>query len=142
MSFEAVRDEILRQHTHLRVSLQQLDFAAQWAVRADHPAPLPMEPMLDQLLLELAAHMAFEEEELAKPGRSPGAWTSDDRARLAKEHERQRQELARIAREAQSADDRISLALSIRAFVSDVLLDMTLEEEQLARHARPHTGSA
>jgi iron-sulfur cluster repair protein YtfE (RIC family) len=141
MPFRTVRDEILRQHKRLRVSLQQLDFAAQWAVRADHPAPLDMERRLDQLLLELAAHMSFEENELARADASPGAWGPDDRARLAQEHQRQREELRRIARDAQTTDDRISLALAIRAFVSDVLLDMSLEEDHLARGAA-HPGSA
>jgi hypothetical protein len=80
--------------------------------------------------------MDFEERAIAEDSIKRGARSQIDGTQLREEHVRQREELERIVREADSSDDRITLALAIRGFVSDVLLDMSLEEGRLVSMSR------
>ena len=136
-SFPAVRDDILQQHARLRRRLDNLDANAQGVVRSDLTGASELTRMLDGLLHDLAAHMAFEERALARAPSLPGTWDPGDLERLEKEHERQREELARIEREALHPDDPLSLALAIRSFIADVRLDMSMEEDRLHRWSPP-----
>jgi len=132
-SFSDVRDDILGQHAGLRVLLAQLDATAERVVRSDRCVCSDLDRALETLVRELANHLAFEEAALSALSGPAGGWHPDELTRLGREHERQREELARITREACGADDPISLALAVRAFVADVLLDMTVEEDRLRR---------
>jgi len=134
-SFAVVRADILDQHARLRLLLDRLDAKAEGVVRSDRSGASEMSGMLEGLLDELAAHMAFEEEALAGGPGAAGVWEAADLVLLTEEHQRQRAELARIEREALHPDDPLSLALAIRAFIADVRLDMSMEEDRLQRRS-------
>lgn len=137
LSFAAVRDDIVSQHARLRVLLDQLDAGAERVVRADHCGPSSTDKLLDDLVRQLEDHMVFEEQALPAVSVSNAAWDAHELARLRREHQRQREELTRMTREAHGSDDPLSLALAIRAFVADVRLDMNIEEERLQRQTLP-----
>ncbi len=108
----------------------QLDAEAIEVIRAEPRVPCDLPGELDVLVRALHEHMDFEEHALAADLVAKEMWGSASEATLRQEHARQREELARLTREAGSSDDRISLALAIRCFVSDVSLDMALEERR------------
>jgi iron-sulfur cluster repair protein YtfE (RIC family) len=129
-AFLQLRDQILVQHEGLRGRLAQLDAEAMATIRAEPRAPCDLPGKLDVLVRALYEHMDFEERAIAADPVAKEMWGSGSAATLHQEHRRQRDELARFTREAGASDDRISLSLAIRSFVSDVLLDMTLEERR------------
>jgi hypothetical protein len=129
-AFLLLRDEIVVQHDHLRVQLGQLDAEAAAAIRADSRVPCDLPGKLDVLVRALYEHMDFEEHAIAADLVAKELWGARPVATLLEEHRRQREELARLTREASASDDRISLSLAIRSFASDVSLDMTLEEQR------------
>jgi hypothetical protein len=129
-AFLLLRDQIIVQHDHLRARLGQLDAEAMEAIRADPRVPCDLPGKVDVLVGALYEHMDFEEHTIAADAVAQEILGSGSVATLHQEHERQREELARLTREAGSSDDLISLSLAIRSFVSDMLLDMTLEERR------------
>lgn len=128
--FLLLRDQILAQHQGLRGQLAQLDAEATATVRAEPRVPCDLPGKLDVLVRALYEHMDFEERAIAADPVAKEMWGSESAATLHQEHGRQRDELACLTKEAGASDDRISLSLAIRSFVSDVLLDMTLEERR------------
>jgi iron-sulfur cluster repair protein YtfE (RIC family) len=118
------------QHDHLRAMLRTLDAEAIEVVRAATRVPCDLPRKLEVLVRALREHLDFEEHALATDLVAKELGGPAAEATLHQEHARQREELARLTREARSSDDRISLSLAIRCFVSDVLLDMTLEERR------------
>jgi hypothetical protein len=129
-AFRLLRDQIVVQHDHLRAQLEHLDAEAAEAIRADSRVPCDLPGKLDGLVRALYEHMDFEEHAIAADLVAKELWGARSAAILLQEHGRQREELARLTREASASDDRISLSLAIRSFASDVLLDLTLEERR------------
>jgi hypothetical protein len=129
--------EVFSQHEHLRGLLRMLDGDAERVVRAETTPRTDLPEVFALVARALSGHLDFEEALLtagraAEParGRPPLAVL----ARLCEEHARQREELARLSREARGADDRITLALDVRAFIADLLLDMEIEDRAFGAH--------
>jgi hypothetical protein len=125
-----VLEQILAQHEELRGLLGDLDQDAIRIIRAERRTPSDLPGKVEAITAALRAHMEFEERALNSPDAPWEDWGRDSISKLAEEHTRQRDELVRIARAAAGSDDLISLALTIRAFVSDVRLDMQIEERR------------
>ncbi|MDB4979663.1 MAG: hypothetical protein JWM82_415 [Myxococcales bacterium] len=132
LAFVALRDEVLIQHDRIRHLLGTLNDEAAGVVCAEPKAPGDLGGKLDAVVRALTRHMDFEEQSVSSDPIAAGSWGPAIRARLKGEHERQRDVLARISREAAASDDRISLSFAVRGFVSDVLLDMKLEEARFS----------
>jgi predicted phage gp36 major capsid-like protein len=126
----SVREQILAQHEELRVMFREVDEEATRIIRAERRMPSDLTGKLEASTVALRNHMEFEEQALTSGNAPHEDWGRDAAKQLAEEHARQREELARITRAANGADDLISLALMIRAFVADVGLDMQLEERR------------
>jgi hypothetical protein len=131
-AFVALRDDIVVQHVRIRHLLDNLNEEAAEVVCAAPQATGDLAATLDSVLRALREHMDFEEHGISSDPIATGVWGPVVLTRLRVEHERQRDELTRIAREAETSDDRIGLSFAIRGFVSDVLLDMKLEEARFS----------
>jgi hypothetical protein len=125
---DAATAEVLAQHEHLRALLRMVDGEAERVVRAEtHPrSELPR--VFALFARALSVHLDCEDELLAESGGVAPTRARPVLARVCDEHARQRDEMLRLSRRALGADDRITLALEIRAFVSDVFLDMDIED--------------
>jgi iron-sulfur cluster repair protein YtfE (RIC family) len=126
---ESLRQELLGQHQTLRAELQELRQIARAVVAGQGGAADSLLSKLGALLRALEDHMTFEEGQLAPVLHGSNAAGARYVQSLEADHLGQRQELARLAREADDPDDLVSLALDVQAFVSDILLD--IEEEEL-----------
>jgi iron-sulfur cluster repair protein YtfE (RIC family) len=141
-----VREQVLQQHGMLRERLQALADAARAVVGERDPALAEqrtrqcLEPELRAFLELLAMHLAFEESVLAPlldaaapPGESWGA-------HLVEDHDRQRDELRTMAEVAVAGerDDPVGVAFAVEAFLSDLRIDMELEEQQCLTPAVLH----
>jgi len=122
------RRVLVEQHGHLRALLGALDAAAVTVVRTCEPAPA-MRGDLEKVGQALTSHMSDEERTI--DGLLPRTKESDRARQLLREdHARQLEDLESVLRGAARSDDAISLALMVRAFVADVLLDMDLEDRR------------
>jgi hypothetical protein len=134
-AFLDLREEIMAQHGRLRGLLETLETQAAEVIRPRGRAPADLAEALNAIVRALHEHMDFEEDGLARDPIARQAWGPANAEHLHEEHQRQRAELARIAREAALSGDRISQAFAIRGFISDVLLDMRIEEGRLSTSA-------
>jgi hypothetical protein len=121
----AVALDVHEQHDRLRSMLARLDAEAERVVRGETRLRAHVHRLFDAVEPELVAHLAFEEAALARTGDAAFA-------RICARHAGQRDELARLARDVACADDEITLALELRAFVADLLLDMDAEDRAFA----------
>jgi hypothetical protein len=124
-----VRAMLIAQHERLRAMLAVLDAKAVAVPRGGACSPAELGGVFADLAAALDDHMRFEERALGKllPRTAEDARAV---ARLRDDHRRQREELQAMSRLAKRCDDGITLALSIRGFVSDVRLDMDLEDRR------------
>jgi hypothetical protein len=124
-----VRDILLAQHDRLRSLLAGLDTRAVGVIRGESRRPAAVDGAFEETAEALSYHMRAEEQALAAliSRRAP---SGRELLRLRQEHRRQRNELDRMRRLAASSKDAISLALAVRAFVANVLLDMDLEDRR------------
>jgi iron-sulfur cluster repair protein YtfE (RIC family) len=137
----AIRTEVLAQHRRLRGQLRDLRLEAERTVRAGAGQRPDLRAMLQRLLDALTAHLAYEDEHLLPLLGARNPFGYPYAALLHDEHQRQRQELLTIARQAADPDDLVSLALAIAAFAADVMLDMDDEELQFLTPHRLADGS-
>jgi iron-sulfur cluster repair protein YtfE (RIC family) len=124
-----VRDILLAQHDRLRSLLTGLDTRAVGVVRSESRRPAVLDGAFEETAEALSYHMRAEEQAFAELLPRTAAF-GRELTRLREEHGRQREELERMRRLVASSDDAISLALAVRAFVADVLLDMELEDRR------------
>ena len=126
---DAARRGLLEQHERLRVLLRALDAKAVAVIRTPSGQGPDLRPALEDTAQILTDHMRGEERaltELLPKTRAP----ANALGSLREDHARQTEELDRMRRCAASWDDAISLALAVRAFVADVLLDMKEEDRR------------
>jgi hypothetical protein len=126
---DRLREGLVAQHTRLRAVLGRLDARARAVIRTGASSPAALARAFDGVAATLADHTRCEERALARllPRSAAAARAL---ARLREDHRRQHAELDAMARLAAGADDGITFALSVRAFVSDVLLDMDTEDRR------------
>jgi hypothetical protein len=125
---DRVREILVDQHERLRALLGALDAKAIAVVRTCQSAP-DMHAALEKIVQSLTDHMSSEERTIVTL--LPRTQDSGRALRILREdHARQLEELESMLRCAARADDAISLALAVRAFVADVLLDMDLEDRR------------
>jgi hypothetical protein len=134
--------EVFAQHEHLRDLLRMLDGEAERVVRAETKPRTELPELFGLVARALAVHLDYEEELLAADAeKNPEPLRLRPvLARVCQEHVRQREEIARLSREAKHADDRIALALEIRAFIADLLLDMDIEDRAFGAHGATAPG--
>jgi hypothetical protein len=126
---DTVRRVLVEQHERLRVLLRALDARAVSAIRTQCPPGLDLQAALENTVQALTDHMRGEEKAIVTLlPRTPASGRA--LATLREDHARQRDELGAMRRCACTSDDTISLALAVRAFVADVLLDMDLEDQR------------
>jgi iron-sulfur cluster repair protein YtfE (RIC family) len=134
---EQAREQILEQHGALRRLLAAAKDAATATARGDVWSALRLPTIIGEVLRQLERHLAFEEAVLVPclAGPGPAGMISVDH--LLAEHARQRQELATLLELSRSADDARGLALTLQTLISDVLVDMTEEEQTVLKPPRP-----
>jgi iron-sulfur cluster repair protein YtfE (RIC family) len=129
LDHDTVRRVLVEQHERLRGLLRTLDAKAVTAIQSESRPGPDLHAALENVAQALADHMRDEERAivtLLPRTRASGLALGT----LHEDHARQRDELASICRHGATADDAISLALAVRAFVADVLLDMDLEDRR------------
>jgi hypothetical protein len=137
---DRVREVLVARHDRLRSLLKVLDASAAAVVRTEAPASGDLRALVENTAQTLDDHLRGEERALTtlspRDARSGRLLTH-----LREEHERQRADVEAMRRLAAASDDRISLALAVRAFVADVGLDMDLEDQQLLTPRRASRGA-
>ena len=126
---DAVRRVLLEQHERLRELLRALDAKAVAVIRTQSSQGPDLRPALEDTAQILTDHMRGEERALTELLPKNRA-LKNDLGSLLEDHQRQAEELHRMRRCAASWDDAISLALAVRAFVADLLLDMDEEDRR------------
>lgn len=124
-----VRETLMAQHERLRAMLVVLDTRALDIIRGGTCAQTELAGALANAASALDDHMRGEERLLAEvlPHSAPAV---RGRAFMREDHDRQREELRAMSRLALRCDDTITFALAVRAFVSDVRLDMDAEDRR------------
>jgi hypothetical protein len=135
---DRVREALVGQHARLRGLLERLERHALEIIRAGKGSALELAGAFTEISTALADHARGEERALAKLLPSTAA-AARALALLREAHRCQREELAAMWRMAACCDDAITLALAVRAFVSDVRLDMDAEDRRYLS-ARPLEG--
>jgi hypothetical protein len=123
------RDVIVAEHDTLRRLIAQTVEVANSSVAGELDE---LRAAARQLYVTLEEHMSFEDQMLPVALRDVIGWGPALEARIAEDHERQRQEVVG-ALEALEADTLswAELAAVVRAFATNLLLDMEREEEGL-----------
>jgi Hemerythrin HHE cation binding domain len=124
-----VRETLMAQHERLRAMLAVLDAKALDLIRGGTCAQTELAGALANAASALDDHMRGEERILAQ-ALPHTASAVRGRTLVREDHDRQREELRAMSRLALRCDDTITLALAVRAFVSDVRLDMDAEDRR------------
>jgi hypothetical protein len=136
---DRVRETLVAQHARLRALLSRLDAQALELVRARTRSPEALAGAFAEVAAALDDHTRGEERVLERLlPRTPGGARA--LALLREDHRCQREEQRAMARLAAGCDDGITLALAMRAFVSDMRLDMEAEDRRYLS-SRPLAGA-
>jgi hypothetical protein len=124
-----VREELVAQHARLRALLSRLEGQALEVIHVGRGSPATLAAAFGEIATALTDHTRGEERALTRllPSTAEAARAL---ALLREDHRCQREELAAMSRLAAACDDAITLALAVRAFVSDVRLDMDAEDRR------------
>ena len=124
---DRVREALVAQHARLRALLSRLDHQALEVIQAGKGSATKLVAAFGEIATALTDHTRGEERALTRllPNTAAAARA---RALMREDHRCQREELAAMSRLAATSDDAITLALAVRAFVSDVRLDMDAED--------------
>jgi hypothetical protein len=128
---DEARTLILAQHETIRSLLRAAGAVADLAAGGNHRVADLLPHHLDNVCRALESHLDFEER-LLTPILMADLPLGPQRARaLHEEHQRQRAELATLARGAADAPDVSGLAARLRTLITDFLTDMHHEEQFL-----------
>jgi hypothetical protein len=135
---DRLRAALLAQHERLRALLDRLDQQALAIIRTGRCAAPELSVDFATVARAFDDHLRGEERALARLWpRTPAA--THALGVVHEEHRCQREELRGLSRLAARCDDSITLALAVRAFVSDVRVDMDAEDRRLLS-SRPLHG--
>jgi hemerythrin-like domain-containing protein len=125
-----VRAKILKDHERLRQELERLEACAT-AGELGAPEAEALRELGESFLELLAAHMRWEDENLAPALRDADAWGKEREARLVREHAEQRAEMRSLLdRLHDSERDAARLAQDLLALVEWLRRDMEGEEKE------------
>jgi hypothetical protein len=134
----AVRRVLVEQHARLRELLRALDAKAVAVIRPPCAGAAELRAGLDEAVRTLTEHIEGEERVIAEL--LPRTRASERALEaLREDHGRQCDELEAMRRCGATSDDAISVALAVRAFVADVLLDMDVEDRRYLLAAGPRS---
>jgi hypothetical protein len=126
---DRLRQMLVSQHDRLRAMLTSLDRQAVEVIRGGTCSPRELGRRFAGIASALDDHTRGEERALTRllPRTAAAARALE---RLREDHLGQRDELRAMSRLATRCDDGITLALAIRALVSDALLEMETEDRR------------
>jgi Hemerythrin HHE cation binding domain len=137
-----VRDQILGQHIELRDLLAQViaDVTPAHPARRDAD-PLQLATTARELCARFKAHLAFENEELARVFAALDSWGPERVRALHEEHLRQRQELDALLMKMEGGCEAEELALELRELATRLARDMEEEEAGCLSHGSMSANS-
>jgi hypothetical protein len=126
---EVLRDVLVAQRHRVRLALDDLEAKAVDLIDCGTCTPVGLAASIEAMGDVLGSHARAEERLLAKllPG---DARATQALARVREHHGAELDQLAALGRLAATGDDGVTLALAVRAFVSDVRLDMSSDLRQ------------
>ncbi len=127
-----VRDEVLEQHVELRGLLERaiVDATPQRSASSELDSE-GLGATARELCARFRAHLAFEEDALARVFAVLDAWGPERVRNLHDDHARQRQEFDALLGMFESGGDVELLAVALRNLAVDLLRDMEEEEDRL-----------